>query len=70
MVDMKKVTNNQEYIMARHSRMIGKVLDIIEACLPEGNQLDKLKRLMNNPMYDFRNEMLKMDEFGVPEDYK
>jgi len=69
-MDISKVSQTEEYIMARHSRMIGKVLDIIEACLPEGNQLDKVKRLINKPMYDFRNEMLKMNECGVPEDYK
>ena len=56
--------------MARHSRMIGKVLDIIDACLPEGNQLDKVKKLVNKPMYDFRNEMMDLDSKGIPEDDK
>ena len=69
-MDISKVSQTEEYIMARHSRMIGRVLDIIEASLPEGNQVDKIKKLMNTPMYDFRNEMLKMNEIGVPEDYK
>ena len=38
-----KVTSEQEFIMARHSRMVGRVLDLVEASLPEGNQCDKLK---------------------------
>ena len=44
MVDMNKVSPNQEYIIAKHSRMVGKVLDLVEASLPEGNQLEKLKK--------------------------
>ena len=43
-MDISKVSQTEEYIMARHSRMIGKVLDIIEASLPEGNQVDKVKK--------------------------
>ena len=69
-MDINKVSQTQEYIMARHSRMIGKVLDIIDACLPEGNQLDKVKKLVNKPMYDFRNEMMDLDSKGIPEDDK
>ena len=57
-VDVSQVSPNQEYIIARHSRMVGKVLDLIEAYLPEGNQCDKLKKLVQMPLYDFRNEML------------
>jgi len=37
MVDISKVTAEQEYIIARHSRMVGKVLDLVEASMPEGN---------------------------------
>ena len=65
MVDVSQVSPNQEYIIARHSRMVGKVLDLIEASLPEGNQCDKLKKLMQVPLYDFRNEMLYLEEKGL-----
>ena len=34
MVDVSKVTPTQEYIVARHSRMVGKVLDLVEASMP------------------------------------
>ena len=61
MVDVSKVTPEQEYIVARHSRMVGKVLDLVEASLPEGNQCDKLKKLVQVPLYEFRNEMLLIE---------
>ena len=68
MVDVSKVTAEQEYIIARHSRMIGKVLDIVEASMPEGNQHEKLKKLIQVPLYDYRNEMLKMANGELIED--
>ena len=68
MVDVSKVTAEQEYIIARHSRMIGKVLDLVEASMPEGNQLEKLKKLIQVPLYDYRNEMLKMANGELIED--
>ena len=52
-VDVSQVSPIQEYIIARHSRLVGKVLDLIEASLPEGNQCEKLKKLVQVPLYDF-----------------
>ena len=66
-MDISKVTSEQEYIISRHSKMVGKVLDLVEASLPEGNQCDKLKKLLQVPLYDFRNEMLQLDTNGIPE---
>ena len=66
-VDVSQVSPNQEYIIARHSRLVGKVLDLIEASLPEGNQCEKLKKLLQVPLYDFRNEMLYLEEKGLPD---
>ncbi len=60
------VTPEQEYIMATHSRMVGKVLDLVEASMAEGNQLEKLKKLIQVPLYDFRNDMLQLQTGGVP----
>lgn len=57
---ISKVTEEQEYIMGQHSRMVGKVLDLVEAAMPEGNQCEKLKKLIQVPLYDFRNEMLQL----------
>lgn len=60
------LTQTQEYIIARHSKMVGKILDLVEASLPEGNQCDKLKKLLQVPLYDFRNEMIQLDARGLP----
>jgi len=59
-MDASKVTPLQEYIIAKHSRMVGRVLDLIEAAVPEGTQCEKLKKLAQVPLYDFRNEILKL----------
>ena len=37
-MDVSKVTEQQEYIIAKHSRMVGKILDLVEAAIPEGHQ--------------------------------
>ena len=58
-MDVSKVTAEQEYILARHSRMVGKVLDLVEVSLPEGTQCEKFKKLIQVPLYDFSNEMLQ-----------
>ena len=58
-MQVEKVTVEQEWVLARHSRMVGRVLDQIEAALPAGNQCEKVKKLVQMPLYDFRNEMLK-----------
>ena len=70
MVDISQVTSLQEYVMARHSRMVVKVLDLIEASMPEGTQCEKFKKLVQMPLYDFRNEILKLTVTGEvpPED--
>ena len=55
-----QITRSQEYIIARHSRMVGKVLDLVEATIPEGNQCERFKKLIQVPLYDFRNEILRL----------
>ena len=52
--------------MAIHSRMVGKVLDLIEAFTPEGTQVEKQKKLIQVPLYDFRKEMIFLDANGLP----
>ncbi len=68
MVDPSKVTPEQEYIIAKHSRMVGKVLDLIDASMPEGTQCEKFKKLVQVPLYDFRNEMLYLENQGISEE--
>ena len=65
-VDLTRVSKEQEFVMQRHSRMVGKILDLIEASLPEGTQCEKLKKLLQVPMYDYRNEILHVIEKGIP----
>ena len=62
---VSKVTDEQEWIMAQHSRMVGKVLDLVEAAMPEGNQCEKLKKLIQIPLYDFRNDMLHLSRNDI-----
>ena len=64
MVNVSKVTPVQEYIIARHSRLVGRILDLVEAAVPEGTQCEKLKILVQVPLYDFRNEVLKLTVNG------
>jgi len=40
--------------------MVGKVLDLVEATIPEGNQCERFKKLIQIPLYDFRNEVLRL----------
>ena len=56
-----EVSPNQEWIIARHSRMVGKILDLVEAAMPEGKQCEKLKKLLQVPLYDFRNDILRLE---------
>jgi len=65
-----QVSDDQEYIIARHSRMVGKVLDLVEATIPEGTQCERFKKLIQIPLYDFRNEILRLttgDLIGIDE---
>ena len=59
-MSIPNITPEQEFILARHSIMVGKVLDLIEASMPEGTQCEKFKKLVQDPLYDFRNDILKL----------
>lgn len=48
------------WVSARHSRMVGAVLDQLEAAVPEGAQCDKLKKLIQVPLYNFRQEIYEL----------
>jgi hypothetical protein len=65
MVDIDNVTGDQEWLIARHSRMVGKILDLVETAMPEGKQCEKLKKLLQVPLYDFRNDMLRLQSGDV-----
>ena len=64
----EQVTENQEWLMGRHSRTVGQILDVIEASLPEGTQCEKVKKLTQQHLYALRNDVLKLITSGkVPE---
>ena len=63
-MDLEQVTENQEWLMARHSRTVGQVLDVIEASLPEGTQCEKVKKLIQQHLYALRNDVLKVISIG------
>ena len=60
----EQITENQEWLMARHSRTVGQVLDVIEASLPEGTQCEKVKKLIQQHLYALRNDVLKVISSG------
>ena len=64
-VDITKVSKEQEYVMQRQSRMVGKILDLVETAMPEGKQCEKLKKLLQVPLYDYRNDMLRLQSGDV-----
>ena len=68
MVDINKITPEQEYVIARPSRMVCKILDLLAASMPEGVQCEKIKKLAQVPLYDFRHEMIQLVTNGVPEE--
>jgi len=65
MVDIENVTDDQEWLIARHSRMVGKILDLVETAMPEGKQCEKLKKLVQVPLYDFRNDVLRLENGDI-----
>ena len=63
-MDLDQVTESQEWLMARHSRTVGQVLDVIEASLPEGTQCEKVKKLIQQHLNALRNDVLKLITTG------
>jgi DNA-binding FrmR family transcriptional regulator len=63
-MNIEEITESQEWLMARHSRTVGQVLDVIEASLPEGTQCEKVKKLIQQHLYALRNDVLKVITSG------
>ena len=63
-MDIEQVTESQEWLMGRHSRTVGQVLDVIEASFPEGTQCEKVKKLIQQHLYALRNDVLKVISSG------
>ena len=41
------------------SRMVGQTLDQLESSMPEGKQLEKLKQLIEDILYEYRDSLLR-----------
>lgn len=60
-----EITEDQEYIMRKASRMVRGVLDRTESTFGVGQQtitqlqLDKFKQLVENCLYEFRDDILR-----------
>ncbi len=61
--EIQKIIDNitpfQEYIMRGASRMVGQTLDQLESSMPEGKQLEKLKQLIEDILYEYRDSLLR-----------
>lgn len=55
---LNNTNDEQEFIMEKWSKLVGKVLSNIEIALPEGKQYLVLKRLLNDIIYGTRNNLL------------
>jgi hypothetical protein len=53
------VTPFQEYVMRGASRMVGQTLDQLESSMPEGKQLEKVKQLIEDILYEYRDTILR-----------
>ena len=53
------VTPFQEYVMRGASRMVGQTLDQLESSMPEGKQLEKVKQLVEDILYEYRDTILR-----------
>ena len=53
------VTPFQEYVMRGASRMVGQTLDQLESSMPEGKQLEKVKQLVEDILYEYRDALLR-----------
>lgn len=55
---LNNANSEQLLIMERWSKLVGKVLSNIEIALPEGKQYLMLKRVLNDIIYNSRNNLL------------
>lgn len=56
---LDNITPFQEYIMRGASRTVGRTLDQLESSMSEGKQLEKLKQLIEDILYEYRDSLLR-----------
>lgn len=47
-------------VIEKFSRLVGKILSLLESSMPEGQQLSALKKLVESEIYDRRNDLLEI----------
>ena len=58
-LNLDDLDDEQIFIVKRFSRMVREVLTQVEIAIPEGRQLHSIKRLLNDSMYDTRDEFIR-----------
>ena len=53
------VTEEQEYIMKQFSRLIGRILTVVDVAGVSGEQKVNMKRLIEDDCYSMRNRFLQ-----------
>lgn len=61
-IDVSKLSPEQQFIMQKWANMVGDVLGLIEIAIPEGQQLNSLRRKLQNTIYEYRHEFLQYFE--------
>ena len=56
---LDNITPFQEYIMRGAYRTVGRTLDQLESSMSEGKQLEKLKQLIEDILYEYRDSLLR-----------
>ena len=61
-MQQNRIDPNLKIVMSNASRMVGRVLDVIDASYGDDVQRQKIKKLIQPALYDFRNECMVMIE--------
>tara|TARA_R110002020_G_scaffold279811_1_gene495615 strand:- start:511 stop:990 length:480 start_codon:yes stop_codon:yes gene_type:complete len=61
-MQQNRIDPNLKIVMSNASRMVGRVLDVIDASYGDDIQRQKIKKLIQPALYDFRNECMVMIE--------
>ena len=56
---LDNITPFQEYVMRGAARMVGQTLDQLDSSMTEGKQLEKLKQLIEDILYEYRDSILR-----------
>jgi len=61
-MQQNRIDPNLKIVMSNASRMVGRVLDVIDASYGDDVQRQKIKKLIQPALYDFRNECMVIIE--------